>query len=54
MGRALHAGNHRDAWVFGSADPSSGSAALLEMAKGFHALRQAGWKNRRTIIMCSW
>jgi N-acetylated-alpha-linked acidic dipeptidase len=47
-------GNHRDAWVFGSADPSSGSAALLEMAKGFHALRQAGWKNRRTIIMCSW
>jgi N-acetylated-alpha-linked acidic dipeptidase len=47
-------GNHRDAWVFGAADPSSGSAALLEMAKGFHALRQAGWKNRRTIIMCSW
>jgi len=47
-------GNHRDAWVFGAADPSSGSAALLEVAKGFHALRTAGWKNRRTIVMCSW
>lgn len=47
-------GNHRDAWVFGAADPSSGTAVMLEMAKGLSALRAAGWRNRRTIIMCSW
>ena len=26
-------GNHRDAWVYGGVDPSSGSAALLELAR---------------------
>ena len=24
-------GNHRDAWVFGGADPSSGTAVLMEV-----------------------
>lgn len=24
-------GNHRDAWVYGAADPNSGTAALLEV-----------------------
>lgn len=27
--RAVIMGNHRDAWVFGAADPNSGSATML-------------------------
>ena len=26
-------GNHRDAWVFGGIDPSSGTACMMEVAK---------------------
>ena len=26
-------GNHRDAWVFGGIDPSSGTACLMEIAR---------------------
>ena len=26
-------GNHRDAWIYGGVDPSSGSAALMELAR---------------------
>ena len=28
---AVVLGNHRDAWVFGAADPNSGTAAMLEV-----------------------
>lgn len=47
-------GNHRDAWVFGAVDPNSGTAAMLEMARGFGQLLKQGWKPRRTIVLCSW
>jgi len=47
-------GNHRDAWVFGAVDPNSGSATMLEVARGFGQLIKSGWKPRRTIILCSW
>ncbi len=47
-------GNHRDAWVYGAADPSSGTAAMLEAAHGVGALLRQGWRPRRTIIFCSW
>jgi N-acetylated-alpha-linked acidic dipeptidase len=47
-------GNHRDAWVFGAVDPNSGSSAMLEVGRGFGQLLKAGWKPRRTIILCSW
>jgi N-acetylated-alpha-linked acidic dipeptidase len=47
-------GNHRDAWVFGAVDPNSGTAAMLEAARGFGQLMKAGWKPRRTILLCSW
>jgi N-acetylated-alpha-linked acidic dipeptidase len=47
-------GNHRDAWVFGAVDPNSGSAAMLELGRGFAELSKRGWKPRRTIILCSW
>ncbi|MFZ0062327.1 MAG: M28 family metallopeptidase [Pyrinomonadaceae bacterium] len=47
-------GNHRDAWTFGAVDPNSGSAAMLEAARGFGQLLKSGWKPRRTIVLCSW
>ncbi len=33
-------GNHRDSWVFGAADAASGTAAMLEVAKGLYTLKQ--------------
>ncbi|KAI9268070.1 hypothetical protein BDA99DRAFT_546431 [Phascolomyces articulosus] len=50
---AIIIGNHRDAWVYGAVDPSSGSAALLELARTFGVLLKKGWKPRRTIIIIS-
>lgn len=48
-------GNHRDAWIAGgAADPNSGSAVLMELAKGFAELKQIGWQPLRTIIFASW
>ena len=48
------AGNHRDAWVFGAVDPSSGTAAMLEAVHGLGVLLKAGWKPRRTLVVASW
>ena len=48
------AGNHRDAWVYGAVDPSSGTAAMLESVHGVGALLKQGWRPKRTIIFCSW
>jgi N-acetylated-alpha-linked acidic dipeptidase len=48
------AGNHRDAWVYGAADPGSGTAAMLEAVHGLGVLLQHGWKPRRTIVVASW
>jgi N-acetylated-alpha-linked acidic dipeptidase len=48
------AGNHRDAWVFGGVDPSSGTAALMELTRGFGALLKQGIRPRRTVVFCSW
>jgi N-acetylated-alpha-linked acidic dipeptidase len=47
-------GNHHDAWVFGAADPSSGTAVMLETARALGELAKSGWKPRRTIVMCHW
>ncbi len=47
-------GNHRDAWVFGAVDPSSGTAAMLEAVRGVGALLRTGWHPRRTLVFCSW
>lgn len=48
-------GNHRDAWIVGgAADPNSGSAVLIELAKAFSKLTATGWKPTRTIVLCSW
>ncbi len=48
------AGNHRDAWVFGAVDPTSGTAAMLESVHGLGELLKSGWKPKRTIVVASW
>ena len=47
-------GNHRDAWTAGAVDPSSGTAAMLEMVRAFGELRRGGWRPRRSILFASW
>jgi N-acetylated-alpha-linked acidic dipeptidase len=47
-------GNHHDAWVYGADDPSSAMASVLEEARAFGELLKAGWKPKRTILICSW
>lgn len=38
----------------GAGDPSSGTASLHEVIRGFGALLKKGWKPLRTIIIASW
>ncbi|EIW82298.1 Zn-dependent exopeptidase, partial [Coniophora puteana RWD-64-598 SS2] len=47
-------GCHRDAWVMGAADPTSGTVSLIEVVKGLGALLKKGWKPLRTILIASW
>ena len=47
-------GNHHDAWVYGAADPGSGTASMLEAARALGELAKSGWKPRRTIVICAW
>jgi N-acetylated-alpha-linked acidic dipeptidase len=47
-------GNHRDAWVFGGVDPSSGTACLMELARALGEAKRAGFRPRRTVILASW
>ena len=41
-------GNHRDAWVYGAVDPSSGTAAMLESCPWAERDVAEGWKPDRT------
>ena len=53
--RYVMIGNHRDAWVFGSVDPTSGTAALVEISRALSVLKQDhGWQPRRSILFLSW
>jgi N-acetylated-alpha-linked acidic dipeptidase len=47
-------GNHHDAWVNGAEDPTSGMVAVLEEGRAMGELLKAGWKPKRTIILCAW
>ena len=47
-------GNHRDAWVFGGVDPSSGTASMMEMTRALGQLSKQGMRPRRTLVVCSW
>ena len=48
------AGNHRDAWIYGANDPSSGTAALLEAARALGSAVRKGWRPKRTIVFANW
>ena len=53
--RLVLMGNHRDAWVFGGVDPSSGTAVMMEASRGIgELLINTDWRPRRTIVFCSW
>ncbi|KDQ64377.1 hypothetical protein JAAARDRAFT_27999 [Jaapia argillacea MUCL 33604] len=47
-------GCHRDAWVMGAADPTSGTVSLHEIIRGFGTLLSQGWKPLRTVVFASW
>ena len=47
-------GNHRDAWVFGGVDLSSGTASMMELTRALGELKQRGIRPRRTLVVCSW
>ncbi len=47
-------GNHRDAWVFGGVDPSSGTASMMELTRALGKMTKEGMRPRRTIVVCSW
>jgi N-acetylated-alpha-linked acidic dipeptidase len=47
-------GNHRDAWVYGAVDPSSGTASQLEAARVLGALAKKGERPRRTLVFANW
>ncbi|HEX9164943.1 MAG TPA: M28 family metallopeptidase [Gemmatimonadales bacterium] len=47
-------GNHRDAWVYGAVDPSSGSATQMELARALGRLVKDGRRPKRTIVFTSW
>jgi len=47
-------GNHRDAWVYGGVDPSSGTASMMELARAFGTLAREGIKPKRTIVFANW
>ena len=47
-------GNHHDAWVFGGVDPSSGTAAMMELTSALGRLAREGVRPRRTLVFGSW
>jgi N-acetylated-alpha-linked acidic dipeptidase len=53
-GEWVIAGNHRDAWTYGAADPGSGTVALLAVARGLGELLKRGWRPQRTVVLASW
>jgi N-acetylated-alpha-linked acidic dipeptidase len=46
-------GNHHDAWIYGAGDPSSGTAAFLELGRALGSLLAEGWRPRRTLILAA-
>ena len=46
--------NHYDAWVYGAADPSGGTASLLSLGRALGALAAEGLRPRRSIVIAAW
>ena len=47
-------GNHRDAWVYGAVDPSSGTASMLELTRNLGEMLKQGIRPKRTLVICGW
>jgi N-acetylated-alpha-linked acidic dipeptidase len=48
-------GNHRDAWILGSIDPTSGTSSMLEVSRVLSYLREnKNWIPKRSILFLSW
>jgi N-acetylated-alpha-linked acidic dipeptidase len=47
-------GNHRDAWVYGGVDPSSGTASMMELVRSLGTLAKEGVRPTRTIVFANW
>ncbi|CAN8000308.1 unnamed protein product, partial [Ixodes hexagonus] len=47
-------GTHHDAWVYGAEDPSSATAALLELTRLLGNELKRGWRPRRSIVFGIW
>ncbi|KAM7415830.1 hypothetical protein PAMA_018064 [Pampus argenteus] len=48
-------GNHRDSWVHGAIDPSSGTSVMLELTRVLgQMVKEEKWRPRRSIIFGSW
>ncbi|XP_013811419.1 N-acetylated-alpha-linked acidic dipeptidase 2-like [Apteryx mantelli] len=52
--RYIILGGHRDSWVFGGIDPTTGVAVLQEIVRSFGKIKMEGWRPKRTIIFASW
>ncbi|XP_064484299.1 glutamate carboxypeptidase 2-like [Ornithodoros turicata] len=52
--RYVLTGNHRDALGYGAVSPSSGTGALLELARVLGTLKGKGIRPRRTVLFCNW
>ena len=50
--RLVLIGNHRDAWVFGGIDPSSGTACIMEVAKALGQRYKQGRKQTCLNYVC--
>ncbi len=46
--------NHHDAWVYGAADPISGTATMIELARVAGELARRGLRPRRTLVFGNW
>ncbi len=52
--QCVYLGSHHDAWGFGAGDPTSGTILVMETARSFAQLAQAGLRPRRSIAFCCW
>jgi len=49
LDRYVLLGNHRDAWVFGAVDPTSGTAVMAEVSRVYTELMKEGIHNIDTL-----
>ncbi|KAM3498898.1 hypothetical protein MY10362_007810 [Beauveria mimosiformis] len=52
--KSIIIGNHRDSMGFGAANPHTGTAVMIELARIFGDLVDRGWKPLRSIEFMSW